>query len=97
MSSTDSAIARKVDDILRNQWTIYFGFSGRHAPDLVDDMLRIMHFRLTIGIYLFEELCNNTHQVLLCHLNRVSAFILCLPYSCFLIPFFSSLLYHLQS
>lgn len=42
MSSTDSAIARKVDDILRNQWTIYFGFSGRHAPDLVDDMLRIM-------------------------------------------------------
>ena len=43
MSSTDSAIARKVDDILRNQWTIYFGFSGRHAPDLVDDMLRIMH------------------------------------------------------
>lgn len=44
MSSTDSAIARKVDDILRNQWTIYFGFSGRHAPDLVDDMLRIMHF-----------------------------------------------------
>ena len=46
MSSTDSAIARKVDDILRNQWTIYFGFSGRHAPDLVDDLLRIMHISL---------------------------------------------------
>jgi len=43
MSSTDSATAQKVDDMLRNQWTIYFGFSGRHAPDLVDDLLRIMH------------------------------------------------------
>ncbi len=43
MSSTDSGTAQKVDDMLRNQWTICFGFSGRHAPDLVDDMLRIMH------------------------------------------------------
>ena len=48
MSSTHSGTAQKVDDMLRNQWTIYFGFSGRHAPDSVDDLLWIM--QLTLGI-----------------------------------------------
>ncbi len=43
MSSTHSGTAQKVDDLLRIWWTICSGFSGRHAPDLADDMLRIMH------------------------------------------------------
>ncbi len=43
MSSTDSGTVQKVDDMLRNQWILCFGFSGRHVPDLMDDFPRIMH------------------------------------------------------
>ena len=43
MASTHSGTAQKVDDMLRIWWTTCSGFSGRHAPDSVDDLLRIMH------------------------------------------------------
>jgi hypothetical protein len=32
-----------VDGMLRNWWTACSGISGRHAPELVDGMLRILH------------------------------------------------------
>jgi len=50
MSSTHSGTAQKVDDMLRIWWTTCSGFSGRHAPDLVDDMLWIMH-RTMAGLF----------------------------------------------
>jgi hypothetical protein len=32
-----------VADMLRNQWPTSTGISGRHVPELLDGMLRILH------------------------------------------------------
>jgi len=52
MSSTHSGLPKKVDDMLRNQWTASPGISGRHAPDFAHPKVKI------IAMTAFFELLN---------------------------------------
>jgi hypothetical protein len=52
--ATYSGRSEKVADILRNQWPTSPGISGRHAPELVDGMPRIL--QLIFCHYLSKEL-----------------------------------------
>lgn len=42
MSAIHSGLPEKVDGILRNQWPTCSGITGRHGPESVADMLRIL-------------------------------------------------------
>jgi hypothetical protein len=46
--------------MLRNRWTACSGISGRHAPESVDGMLRILHVRKQL--YKLGRISNQTES-----------------------------------